>query len=108
MIRLNLGALGDDAAECLSFLTETFAEDTPGLLANMRKGAEENDRDLLRMNAHTLKSSSATLGAMLLSHLCLQLEVKAKAGDLAGSVELVAQAEQAYEEAKVGLQNFQW
>ncbi len=108
LIRLNLGALGEDAAECLTFLTQTFTEDTPGILAQMRQGAEQRDAATLRINAHTLKSSSATLGAASLSELCRILEAKARAEDLSQTVELVDQVEAAYAAAKVALETFQW
>lgn len=108
LIRLNLGALGEDAAECLTFLTETFTQDTPDMLAQMRQSAEQQDAEGLRRSAHTLKSSSATLGATRLSQLCLTLETQARAGNLSEALDLVHQAEVAYEAAKIGLQTFEW
>ncbi|MEB3274185.1 MAG: Hpt domain-containing protein [Prochlorothrix sp.] len=108
LIRLNLGALGEDAAECLNFLTETFTQDTPEMLAQMRQSAEQEDADGLRRSAHTLKSSSATLGATRLSKLCLLLEQQAREGNLDQALERVTQAEAAYAEAKTGLENFEW
>ncbi|MEB3163058.1 MAG: Hpt domain-containing protein [Prochlorothrix sp.] len=108
LIRLNLGALGEDAAECLTFLTETFTQDTPAMLAQMQQSAAQQDADGLRRSAHTLKSSSATLGATRLSKLCLLLETQARAGDFSQAVELVQQAKSAYEAAKIGLETFEW
>jgi HPt (histidine-containing phosphotransfer) domain-containing protein len=108
VLKLNLGALGDEAAECLTFLAETFFEDSPELVQNIRTGIEQGNPDQVRFNAHTLKSSSATLGATKLSKLCFQLETKARGKDLAGGNDLVLAIEVEFEQVKVALTNFQW
>jgi len=45
--------------------------------------------EALRETAHSLKGSSATLGAGRLAQLCRRLEIVAHEGDLAGSKTLI-------------------
>ena len=44
------------------------------------------DRNAIRLVAHTLKSSSASIGALRLSQLCAQIEAAIRQGD-AGSLD---------------------
>lgn len=43
-----------------------------------------NDMDSVRLVAHTLKSSSASIGALVLSRLCAEIETQVRTGALAG------------------------
>ena len=71
ILELNLSAFEEELDEYIGFLTETFLEDAPNLLAAMRQGVEESNATEVRFNVHTLKSSSATLGVTHLAELCL-------------------------------------
>ncbi|HEY9639945.1 MAG TPA: response regulator [Coleofasciculaceae cyanobacterium] len=51
-----------------------YLEETPQLLQSMRQAIAESDVQLLQRVAHSLKSSSATLGVPRLAELCKQLE----------------------------------
>lgn len=66
--------LGDE----LEFLIDVFLEDTPRLLKRLESAAAETDWDGLRDAAHSLKSSSANLGAMLLSAAARRIELGAR------------------------------
>jgi HPt (histidine-containing phosphotransfer) domain-containing protein len=90
--------------EAVSELIGLFLEDTPNLLAKMGEAVGQGDGERLQAAAHTLKSSSASLGAMGLSALCRELEVMGRAGALEGAVEKVAQVEAEYERVKVALE----
>ena len=70
--------LGDE----VQHLVEVFLEDTPKLLARLEVAASEGDMDGLRDAAHSLKSSSANLGAMLLSAAARRVEQGAREGTL--------------------------
>jgi len=54
--------------------------------------------------AHTLKSSSATFGALTLSALCKELELLGREHQLAGAEEKVRCAESEFERVKVEIQ----
>ncbi len=56
-------------------LIEVFLDDTPRLIAALETAATGPDYDMLRNASHTLKSSSANLGAMALSNAAKKLEL---------------------------------
>jgi HPt (histidine-containing phosphotransfer) domain-containing protein len=99
--RLRELAGGD--AEFLAELIDTFLEDAPQMLAEMRQALKDDDAALLRRAAHSLKSNSADFGALALSGLCRELEGMGKAGQLAGAAEKVAQAEAEYEQVSAAV-----
>jgi HPt (histidine-containing phosphotransfer) domain-containing protein len=91
-------ATGDDPA-FLAELIDTYLADAPDLLVAMRDALAAREAAGLRRAAHTLKSTSAMLGARRLADLCRRLE------DAEGSAEtLVTQAEDEYLRVRVDLQ----
>ena len=80
----------DGSSNLLDKLIDIYFEVSPKLVEDIRLGIENNEHDSIHMAAHTLKSSSATLGAKCLAKLCNDLEDKAKTRRLAGSDELLA------------------
>ena len=56
-------------------LIEVFLDDTPRLIAALETAAAGPDYEMLRNASHTLKSSSANLGAMSLSNAAKKLEL---------------------------------
>ena len=77
-----LASTGDDPAFVRELL-ETYLAETPDQLAAIRAAIEADDAEALVRPAHTLKSSSATLGAMRLSALARELEMAGRSGSLA-------------------------
>lgn len=63
-------------------LVETYLADTPAQLAAMAEAVEADDAAALVRPAHTLKSSSATVGAMRLSSVARELEMAGRSGSL--------------------------
>jgi histidine phosphotransfer protein HptB len=82
-------ALGDDPADLVD-LVETFLADAPDILAVMGAGVAEANLDVVRRQAHSLKSNARDLGATGLAGLCARLEgdIKDKGdpGDLGARV----------------------
>jgi HPt (histidine-containing phosphotransfer) domain-containing protein len=66
--------------EFMAELIDTYAADAPTQVEALRDAVVAGDVDGLVRPAHTLKSASASLGALGLSELCRQLEASAKAG----------------------------
>src|SRR5690606_33472416 len=66
--------LGDEVDR----LVDVFLEDTPRLIAALEGAAAGPDFDALRDAAHSLKSSSANLGAMSLSAAAKRVELAAR------------------------------
>ncbi len=59
-------------------LIEVFLDDTPRLVAALETAAVGPDFEMLRNASHTLKSSSANLGAMSLSNAAKKVELGAR------------------------------
>lgn len=79
----------------LAELVEAYLGDSPGLLEAMRGGLRGDDRTALRRAAHTLKSTSASLGATAFAAACREVETSALEADptwLAGRIQAVTAA----------------
>ncbi len=61
----------------------TYAQSLQRLLAQLAAARAAGDREGMRHAAHTLKSSSASVGALELSALCAQAEAGLRDGDTA-------------------------
>jgi HPt (histidine-containing phosphotransfer) domain-containing protein len=71
-----------------AFVTEliaTFGEDARELIGTLRRALAETDVDTFRRAAHSLKSTSETVGATGLAGLARELESMARAGRLDGA-----------------------
>jgi len=95
--------LGDNGAALVGELIDCYLEDSPKLLQAMATAIAQTDGETLRRAAHTLKSSSADQGAILLSGLCKELEDIGRTGTLTGAAAKVAQAETEYERVQAAL-----
>jgi CheY-like chemotaxis protein/nitrogen-specific signal transduction histidine kinase/HPt (histidine-containing phosphotransfer) domain-containing protein len=60
--------------DLLGRVIDNYVTDTPKLLGDIRDGLARDDLETIRKAAHTLKSSSANVGALSLADLCRQLE----------------------------------
>lgn len=74
--------MGDEFLELL----EVYLEDSPRAVASLEEAAANNDLRALVAPAHSLKSTSANLGATRLSELAKALEHGARTGHLTGSM----------------------
>ena len=87
-----------------------FLEDCPKLFQSMREASSSatnaSEMVVLQRAAHTLKSTSATLGATRLSQLCKALEAMKSTEALALASAILSQAEAEYENVKAAL--LQW
>ncbi|RLC67260.1 MAG: hypothetical protein DRI48_02770 [Chloroflexi bacterium] len=95
----NLRQLAAGDVGLLTQLIDTFLEDAPQLLAEIRRAVEDEDAPALHRAAHTLKSNSAEFGATALSDLCRELETMAQANALDEAADRLAQAESESEKA---------
>ncbi len=66
-----------------------FAETAPALVASLQEKCETGNAEELWRIAHSLKSSSAALGAKRLSKCCAEIEALAKANGAAPVVPLL-------------------
>ncbi|KKL35667.1 histidine kinase [Burkholderia contaminans FFH2055] len=89
--------------DILTRIIDQFTLDTPRLIRDMHAAVAAGDADGLRLAAHTLKSSSANVGAHALSARCKEIEQFARAGDVAAAVERVAGADAEFGQAQAAL-----
>jgi len=66
----------------LTRVIDLFSLDAPRLVAAMLEAVASNDADALRHAAHTLKSTSANVGAVSLSTNCREIEQLARATEV--------------------------
>ncbi len=80
-------------AEFVIELVDTFLEDAPALIAELRSARAAADADRFRRAAHSLKSNCNTFGALALAGMARELETKgltAKAGADEAAIDAIA------------------
>jgi HPt (histidine-containing phosphotransfer) domain-containing protein len=83
----------EGAPNILDKVIELYLSGAPELIQQMSTAAEQNDAPALQMAAHSLKSSSAHVGALLLSALCKELETMGRANGAEGAAQKVLAVE---------------
>jgi len=84
-------------------LIDVFLDDTPQLIIKLEAAAFGPDFDALREAAHSLKSSSANLGAMALSGAAKRVELGARLKTLDRPAVAVAVIAREFERAREAL-----
>ncbi|MCY4472941.1 MAG: Hpt domain-containing protein [Kistimonas sp.] len=99
--------LGDEGQETVLELIGLYKEDSPAQMRTMRTALADLDAEAFRRAAHSLKSSSASVGAEGLQALCQQLEENGQQGDLGPETDaLLTQAETVLAEVESALNTF--
>lgn len=81
-----------------------FIKHAPEKLLAIEKAAVSGDAKGLQIAAHSLKSSSAYVGAMRLSAMCKELEQAGRSGALEGAKEKAESLKAEYERARSELE----
>ncbi len=81
-----------------------FLKHAPEKIAAIEKAAAQKDAKALQVSAHSLKSSSAYVGAMRLSAMSKDLEMMGRSGALDGVTEKVRALVTEYSRVKVALE----
>ncbi|AMO54790.1 hypothetical protein GZ77_19450 [Endozoicomonas montiporae] len=87
--------------EAFSSLLDSYFEDAPNLLEELKQAAKAADLEVVIRAAHTLKSSSGNLGATQLAGIASQIEVLGKEGKLQEACRLIPNLEQSLEKTLV-------
>lgn len=80
-------------------LVDTFVRESPRMLADLRRGRDTADAELFRRAAHTLKSNSATFGAMELMGMARAMELGGLEADASSDHTAICELEQAWQRA---------
>jgi HPt (histidine-containing phosphotransfer) domain-containing protein len=94
---------GDDL---VAELVELFVGDVPPRLEAIGAAISTDDPGALASAAHSLKGSSATMGAVGMSELCRQMEMHGRAGDMAQAAPILATLEAEFERVKQALHDW--
>lgn len=84
-------------------MIDCYLEDAPKLLQAMSKGVEQKDANALNHASHTLKSSSAALGATNLANLCKKIEAMSRCENIQDASGKVLEIQTEYERVKAAL-----
>ena len=96
LVRVLRETVGDQADKLLPELSELFQDEGPRLLRAIREAINEAEHQQLAAAAHTLKSSSASLGSQDLPKVCEQLETLGRTGTTIGAAEKIATLDEGY------------
>jgi HPt (histidine-containing phosphotransfer) domain-containing protein len=99
-------SIGGDA-DFLAEMLAAYFDDSPKQLAAMEAALAAGDADGLRRAAHSLKSNSATFGALDFSARAREIEMLAKQGDFRGAAPMVAVLAAEYPQVEQGLRELQ-
>jgi HPt (histidine-containing phosphotransfer) domain-containing protein len=83
-------------ADFIHELIDAYCEETPRMLDQLRQALSQNDADTFQRVAHSIKSSSASLGAFELAAQARQLEALGRDRKLADSDEKLNALESMY------------
>jgi HPt (histidine-containing phosphotransfer) domain-containing protein len=84
-------------------LVDTFLQEAPAMLADLRQAMAQQDADTFRRAAHSLKSNGNTFGALTLGTLARELELAAAAKVAARDEAALAALEAEYARAAAAL-----
>ncbi len=101
LIRL-LADIGDDTESLAEFL-RIYLDDSPQQLQAMAQGLADRDFTAMGLAAHTLKSTSASVGATTLAVLCAELSRQTQSGVTTGWPTLVPQIAAEFEAVRRAL-----
>jgi len=88
-------------------LLSAFLDDSPQLIAALRQALAEDNAEAFRRAAHSLKSNSASFGALNLSELAKELEMIGKTGRLDGAGDALARLAAEYDRVERALKEWQ-
>jgi signal transduction histidine kinase/DNA-binding response OmpR family regulator/HPt (histidine-containing phosphotransfer) domain-containing protein len=76
----------EDYPDILNEIIGLYLESAPELIQSLQTAVAGNDAESMRSAAHTLKSSSVNVGALILGDLCRELEEMGRAGTLDNAI----------------------
>jgi CheY-like chemotaxis protein len=87
----------------LNTVVTYYVNESPGMIASLRKAVEANDPGTTQELAHSLKSASANVGAQTVADLCKEMEMEGRAKAIQRGPELIFQIERAFDLASKAL-----
>lgn len=100
-----LEGLKEIMGDSFGLLISTFIDDTGKLVHSLSELHKQNDIEVFTRNAHSIKSSSANLGALQLSSMAAELESQGKSGDISSTIEKINELEENFKQACIEINN---
>jgi two-component system, sensor histidine kinase and response regulator len=101
-----IAKLEKGSKEFLKKIVSIYFRDTPNHIFEIQKGIQEKNPDKILQAAHSLKSTSANIGAMTLSDICQELESNARLKIIDDAVSQLARIKSEYAEVVTALNSF--
>lgn len=83
-------SLKEIMGDAFDLLLSTFIGDTGKLVHSLADLQQQNNIEVFTRNAHSIKSSSANVGALHLSSVAAELEGQGKTGDIANTADQIS------------------
>lgn len=93
----------DLGMDTVTEIIDLYVVDSQRHVANIRAGLAKNDAHVVRVAAHTLKSTAATVGALPLAETCQEIERLARESWIGEAGKLVDQLTRQETEARVAV-----
>jgi HPt (histidine-containing phosphotransfer) domain-containing protein len=87
-------------ADFLDELIDSYFQETEALIEGLRQAFSGQEAASFERIAHSIKSSSASLGALIFSQQARELEMIGKAGDLSGAGPMLDRLEAGFAQVK--------
>ena len=100
----NIRALSpSNGTALLERVLQAYVNDTPTHLQTLRQAIAAADANNLRKAAHSLKSSSANVGAQALAQACKEMEQLGRNGSTVGAADMLAGMEREFQAVRQSL-----
>ncbi|MEA2008213.1 MAG: Hpt domain-containing protein [Chloroflexota bacterium] len=100
--------MGDDAADVIADLVDTLLKSGSEQLSVMEQALADEDLEIVKFKAHTLKGSSGNMGAKAVSAVCFEMEKMAADDNLQGARNLFDGLFKNFEQAMVALKQLEF
>lgn len=104
--RLTMLQSSGGGTDLVTELVELFVGDVPARLDALAGAIANGDPEALVRAAHSLKGSSATMGAVGMAELCRRLETHGRAGDVTSAAPVLALLQEEFERASRALHDW--
>ena len=102
-LNMLVSVAGDNAAELLQDLIKVYIEENTPYVEGLRPAIDAGDFFLAARRAHFIAGSSANMGGLRLSHLCVALEMEASRADAAHLLEMTAKIEEEFKSTIISI-----
>jgi HPt (histidine-containing phosphotransfer) domain-containing protein len=100
----NIRALSQERGDALvAKVIAAYVDDTPAHLQTLRRAIAGQDAGSVRKVAHSLKSSSANVGAEALAQMCKEMETLGRADTTTGAAVILIDMEQEFQAVRHSL-----